>query len=305
MATPSITGLTVVPAYRVVSHFVKQVRKLPEDQALDTLEQRVRQYVRSALSLLHGSYAEIGERWAVSQLGDPDLDTLAGALQDTEKADPKVAIEEALWSASQLLPRPDLSARFLLLPGDGESQLITQVMQGAMGVSLGSQATLLFFWPTGDWLSWLAYTAIHEYTHLVRNHLFPRGVAGGRPVYLKTQEPETLLDAMVAEGISDVLAQQVYPDMEPRWIQTLDDKDVERIWPRVQRRLRMGDSNEVRRFISGDGDRIPQWTGYCLGYRIVRSYLENHPSARPATLVGMQASAIFNESCFAKDGPRA
>ena len=125
MSTTSVTGLTVVPAYRVVAHFVKQVRKLPESESLDSLEQKVRHYVRNSLSPLHGSYAEIGERWAVTQLGDPDLDILARALQVAEATAPRAAVEEALRRSTQLLPRPDLSARFLLLPGDGESKLLT------------------------------------------------------------------------------------------------------------------------------------------------------------------------------------
>ena len=234
MSTSSVSGLTVVPAYRVVAHFVKQARKLPEDEGLHSLETQPRRYVRSSLSPLHGSYAEIGERWAVTQLGDPNLDSLATALKAAELSSPRGVVEEALRRSTGLLPRPDLSARFLLLPGDGESQLLTQAMRGVMGVSLGSQATLLFFWPGGDWVSWLGYTAVHEYTHLVRNHLFPRGIVGGRAVYLKTQAPETLLDAMVAEGISDVLAQEVYPDMAPLWLTALSAVEEERVWPKVR-----------------------------------------------------------------------
>lgn len=271
------TGVTVVPAYRVVAHFEKQVR----------------QYVRSSLSPLHGSYVEIGERWAVTQLGDPDLDSLAEAILLADKAGPKGVVEGALRCATHLLPRPDLSARCLLLPGDGASKLLTQVM---MGVSLGSQATLLFFWPSGELLSWLGYTAVHEYAHLVRNHLLPRALAGGRPVYLKTQEPETLVDAIVSEDIADAFAQEVFPHMRPPWLQVLGEADLKGVWPKVRRRLRVSDPSEVRRFISGDGDRVPQWTGYNLGYRIVASYLERNPDTRPANLVGMQASTIFRDS---------
>ena len=94
MSTTSVTGATVVPAYRVVAHFVKQVRNASKADPLDSLEQKVRQYVRSSLAPLHGSYAEIGERWAVTQLGDPDLDTLAEALQVADKAAPRKAVEK-------------------------------------------------------------------------------------------------------------------------------------------------------------------------------------------------------------------
>ncbi len=109
----------MVPAYRVVAHFVKQARKLPEDEGLHSLETQLRRYVRSSLSPLYGSYAEIGERWAVTQLGDPNLDSLATALKAAELSSPRGVVEEALRRSTGLLPRPDLSARFLLLPGDG------------------------------------------------------------------------------------------------------------------------------------------------------------------------------------------
>ena len=198
MTAVPASGFTSVPAYRVVAHFVKQVKKLEPESALDALELKVRQYVRSLLAPLHGSWAEIGERWAVAQLGDPDLETLGQALQAADKDSPRSVVEDALRVGSQLLPRPDLAARFLLLPGDGDSKLMCQVMNGAMGITLGSQATLLVFWPMAGWLNWLGYTTVHEYTHLVRNHLFPRSLSGGRLVYQKTQEQETLLDAMVA-----------------------------------------------------------------------------------------------------------
>ena len=299
MTAVPASGFTSVPAYRVVAHFVKQVKKLEPESALDALELKVRQYVRSLLAPLHGSWAEIGERWAVAQLGDPDLETLGQALQAADKDSPRSVVEDALRVGSQLLPRPDLAARFLLLPGDGDSKLMCQVMNGAMGITLGSQATLLFFWPMAGWLNWLGYTTVHEYTHLVRNHLFPRSLSGGRLVYQKTQEQETLLDAMVAEGISDALAQEACPGMIPAWATALDDDEIASVWPRVKRRLKASDPNLMRRFISGDGDRIPLWTGYSVGNRIVQSYLEHHPGTRPSNLVGMQASTIFAGSTFA------
>ncbi len=45
--------------------------------------------------------------------------------------------------------------------------------------------------------------------------------------------------------------------------------------------------------IFGDNDRIPIWTGYTFGYRIVTRYLQANPDVHPASLVGLPASAIY------------
>ena len=119
MSTIHVTGLAVVPAYRVVAHFLKQARGLTGDQALDALEHKVREYVRNSLSPLHGSYAEIGERWAVTQLGDPNLDVLGEALRMADSAAPRTVVEDALGRSVQpsaqarpLSPLPASSRRW-------------------------------------------------------------------------------------------------------------------------------------------------------------------------------------------------
>jgi uncharacterized protein YjaZ len=322
-------GITVVPAYRVVAHFVKRAqsiaqgklleatpartpglpfvlprqseaaplhRRTPNDHALDSLERHLGDYVRHMLSGADSSYVELGVRWAVTQLGDPDLDALALALEQAEKAGAKGLVESALRQASAALPRPDLAAKVLLLPGDGQSRVLTKSMRGAMGISLGSQATLLLFWPSGDWRDSLAYAATHEYVHLVRNHLFPRSFVGGRAVFIKSGEPETMLDAMVAEGMADVFARSLLPDWKPAWLDGMDHAALAALLPRIARRITSSDPSETRRFVFGDGDRIPQWAGYQVGYLICKGYMERHKGARPAALVGMSAAAIYRGS---------
>ena len=172
-------------------------------------------------------------------------------------------------------------------------------MNGVLGFSLGTQAMMVFLWPVQGWLKWLTYTVTHEYVHLVRNLMFPRGLAGGKLVYMKTQEPETLLDALVAEGVADVFATQIHQEMSPRWTNSLSPEVEQRLWPRVHRRLKVSDPTEIRRILFGDNDRIPLWTGYTVGYRIVTRYLDAHPDAQPADLVSMPASAVFEGSDYA------
>ena len=69
-------------------------------------------------------------------------------------------------------------------------------------------------------------------------------------------------------------------------------------WPKVRRKLAASDTSEMRRLLFGDGDRIPIWTGYTLGYKIMRGYLDLHPTVKPASLVGLTARAIFDASGY-------
>lgn len=288
--------IAVIPAYRVISKFAKQAGGLPLNESIDSIESNLRDYMRNLLSMLHPFFAEIGERSAVAQLGDPVPDALVKALEELEGGNPVQVAEQALAIASERLPHPDLNSRVFLLPGDSESSVLVGQMKGAFGLSLGAQAMLVFLWPVEGWQNWLTYTVTHEYAHMVRNLFFPRGLAGGKLVYMNTQEPETLLDAILAEGLADVFATGIVPDGSPIWTKALDTEVEKQLWPRVTRRLAVSDPNEIRRVLFGDNDRIPQWTGYTIGYRIVKRYLEKHPKATLASLISIPARDIFEAS---------
>ena len=293
-------GITVIPAYRVVMKFARQATQLPREEGIDLLEHNLREYVRNLLSMLNPSFMELGERSTVTQLGDPDPGDLVNALDELEAASPKKLVEEALEECYRVLPRPDLNTRVFLFPGDGESRVLVRQMKGVLGFSLGAQAMMVFLWPAEGWQRWLAYTVTHEYVHLVRNLLFPRALTGGKLVYTRSKEPETLLDAMVVEGLADAFATHVYPDMRPPWTEALDPEVEQRLWPRVHRRFKVSDPTEIRRILFGDNDRIPVWTGYTVGFRIVQRYLEANPTAQPAGLLGLSAAAIFEASGYAQ-----
>ena len=291
-------SITVIPAYRAVSSFARRAKELPAEEAVDSMEADLRQYVRHLLSMLNPSIMELGERSAVTQFGDPDPQRLIEALDEMEEASPKTVVENALAACARSLPRPDLNTRVFLLPGDGESRVLVHQMKGVLGFSLGAQAMMVFLWPTSGWQTWLTYTVTHEYVHLVRNLLFPRGLSGGKFIYTKTQEPETLLDALVAEGLADVFATGEFPRVTPPWTDALAPEVEGRLWPRIHRRLGVSDPNEIRRVLFGDGDRMPLWAGYTIGFRIVKGYLASNPSAQPASLIGAPAAAIFRGSGY-------
>lgn len=294
-------GITVIPAYRVVTTFAKAASKLPFEEGLGALEVRLREYVRNLFSMLHPSIMDLGERSVITQIGDPNLARLVEALAEIEDGRPKTIVENALERCSRHLARPDLSTRVFLLPGDGESRVLVRQMNGVLAFSLGAQAMVVFLWPVDGWERWLTYTVTHEYIHLVRNLLFPRAPSGGKLVYVKSREAETLLDAMVAEGMADAFARDLCPETRPPWTDALSPEQERRLWPRVHRRFGVSDTTEIRRVLFGDNDRVAPWTGYTLGYKIVRRYIDANEGVRPASLVGLGARAIYDGGGYAPD----
>ncbi len=290
--------MTVVPAYRLEGHFADQALNQVEQPPMDAFKERLRLYIRRLLAGADGSFIDIGERWTMTQTGDPDLNAFIRAVNAADAASPRGIIEDTLIRCSEALPRPDLSARIVILMGDGESRGLAQAMQYVNGVSLGAHTTLLFLWPAHQWRETLAYTTAHEYVHLVRNRLFPRGLTGGRMIYIKNDEPDTLLDAMLSEGLADTFAGGIIPQHHPHWTTALTP-DIERaVWPQVERRLDDTDPQEIRRYLFGDGDRVPIWTGHAIGYAIVQSYMRSHPDARIASVISMPIRALLEESGY-------
>lgn len=294
--------VTVVPAYRVVAKFARQAMHLAPSEAADAIERELRPYVRDLLPNMHPSFVELGERSAITHLGDPDPGSLLQALSKLDESDAKAIAEEALRTAAAHMTRPDINASVVLLPGDGDSRVLVEQMRGVLGFSLGAQVVLVFIWPTANWQHWLGYTATHEYAHLVRNHLFPRGLAGGRLIYMNSQEPETLLDAMIAEGLADTFAMGIVEHADPPWTSALSPEVERSIWPRVRRRLAVSDTSEIRRILFGDNDRIPTWTGYTIGHRIVQHYMKAKGDASLTDVIGLPASAIFEASGYGPEG---
>jgi len=286
-------SVTVVPAYRVVRKFVKELDGLPTDSALESLWHQLKSYINHLLNGAGVVFADLGQRLTISQIGDPDLGKLSLALAGLEEGNPKVLAEETLRRCTELLPQPELAAQLVILPGDEQSNVLNLQMNGVMGVTLGTHSTLVFIWPSGNWQNSLAYTIAHEYVHLVRNCVFPKTASGGKIIFEQTGEAETLLDAMVTEGIADAFALQLYPSAQALSQLAVSTGDKLSTWPKIRRRLHNSDMVDIRRFLVGDNDRIPLWIGYAIGYSIVREYMDHHPTTYPNELVRMSASTIF------------
>jgi uncharacterized protein YjaZ len=100
----------------------------------------------------------------------------------------------------------------------------------------------------------------------------------------------TLRDAAVSEGLADHFAQEVSGAPPPPWSRALADTALAR-WSTVVATQSRGFYNH-RAWFFGQGDSIPRWTGYAVGYELVRRHLRADTTRRASTLVGVPAAVI-------------
>lgn len=88
----------------------------------------------------------------------------------------------------------------------------------------------------------------------------------------------TLLDCMVSEGIATYLEAEFVKDREEKtfFIKTIlerTDDENKKILEELRDRLDSNDYDYNAIFFNGD-DKLPRWSGYSLGYYLVKKYLE-------------------------------
>ena len=132
---------------------------------------------------------------------------------------------------------------------------------------------------------WLPSVLAHELHH------HRRYGAVDRPVH-------TLLDNLVTDGLAIAFVDEVISDAPPTpWADALTAEQEARWWRRAQAHLTDPFTAEdfERWFFGREG--VPRWTGYTLGAKLVRAYLEE-AGTTAAEAVGVDARRLLEESPY-------
>lgn len=133
---------------------------------------------------------------------------------------------------------------------------------------------------------------VHEFLHVSRLRM--------------PQWQLTLLECMITEGLADHFMIEVLNCEQPAWSRALTEKEIQQYMVKVKPILFMRHESWTKEFNekyfvpwffgrTGD-DRIPGWTGYTLGWRIVENYLKAHPEARASSLVFTSTDVIVSST---------
>lgn len=104
----------------------------------------------------------------------------------------------------------------------------------------------------------------------------------------------TLLEAMVSEGLADHFAIELLGVPVPPWSDAFPEDRTDFYLARAAPELDSA-AYDFNAWFFGLGTDLPRWTGYTLGFRLVRDYLDRHPDASAAGLVHASAELFRPE----------
>ncbi|MGE0554605.1 MAG: DUF2268 domain-containing putative Zn-dependent protease, partial [Gemmatimonadales bacterium] len=100
----------------------------------------------------------------------------------------------------------------------------------------------------------------------------------------------TLLEAAISEGLADHFALEASGGSPPPWALALTPSELS-VWiPQVV--SRSTGSYVHAEWFFGTNPTIPRWTGYAVGFELVRAHLDRDPTRRASLLVGAPATSF-------------
>ena len=213
--------------------------------------------------------------------------TFSGAaLQAAQRAGINLpaVVSHALDHINALLPGPATTITVgLAQPG------IVIPQTGTFGATGRSGQVTVSFGPTGQASLaraagfWLPRDLSHEVDHSVRILAGP-GIGN------------TLLPQMVAEGISSVFDVAAFPGPPNPWDRAISPSQECTLWNRA--RLDLGLTGLYELWMFGSPGVIPHWTGFTIGYDIVKDYRDRHPGVSWSALTSASAATILAGSGY-------
>ena len=123
----------------------------------------------------------------------------------------------------------------------------------------------------------LPFQLAHEINHAIRF----------RTPILK----ETLLEAIISEGLADHFAMEITGRKNPPvWSTALTDKQKKEFSIKASKEWNLPIYDHNVWFYGSEIKKIPRWTAYTLGYDLVATYLQNNPKIKASKIIFAEAS---------------
>lgn len=111
----------------------------------------------------------------------------------------------------------------------------------------------------------------------------------------------TLLDQLIMEGRADSFANIVYPEIEVSYRSAFNPSQEKELWEKIKPNLDSTDEDYFQKVFFGDYEEFPVWTGYKIGYNIVKDFIKNNPRVSIEEWTNMDAKEVLERSGYEED----
>ncbi len=131
----------------------------------------------------------------------------------------------------------------------------------------------------------LSFTLAHELHHTIR--------------WQKQVEGDTLLEAMIFEGLADHFAQEATGRKKPSpYSSALTTEQKKFFLKKASEEWSKSTYDNDVWFFGSEPTSIPRWAGYTLGYDLVASYLKTNPKTTASELSSADASLFSDTTIY-------
>ena len=142
------------------------------------------------------------------------------------------------------------------------NKFINQKMDGVSGYTPDRKHMILFISKQNGWKQALAQTLAHEFAH-TQNFSHHRW--------------RTLLDSIIFEGLAEHFRESAVSGKKSPWVKSINQSAAKKYFFQIKNKLSSNGNKIYRELFLGQGNKYPLWTGYAIGYQIIKSYLKNNP----------------------------
>ncbi|ADU31166.1 DUF2268 domain-containing protein [Evansella cellulosilytica] len=172
-------------------------------------------------------------------------------------------------------------------PINTENEALMNVMEGKNGITFPN--FIILFFQEGTSIKEKQALLTHEYHHACR--LYHQN---------NDEKSVTLLESFIMEGLAEWEVKKIVGEkyVSP-WMTRYTRDELLAWWKRgIKEKRNIRGRENHHQYLYGGFRGYPKWLGYCLGYRMVESFIENHGEVPAKKLIKINPETICNESIF-------
>ncbi|USN45307.1 MAG: hypothetical protein H6502_04600 [Candidatus Woesearchaeota archaeon] len=161
-----------------------------------------------------------------------------------------------------------------------KSEFVAKHMNGVSGMCPWKNTILLFLTAVEGWQEACKETIAHEYCHAIMQ---------------ETQERNTIADHLVFEGFAEHFRESVVGGNPAKWSVALSEKEALAYAHSISHEL-FTENDELFSSLFFGSKQFPQWTGYTIGYLLVKAFLKKTKQKEWKNMIKNNAKTIIDQS---------